>query len=543
MFCEFCGAELSENDEFCPVCGRKVDNKEAAAPQAPVNEEVPEESFEEVPAPPAAGTPAKPESSLAPEKPKKKKGKKIAIAALVVLGVLLIAAAVLAFLFKPWQKNKVNEQTMVYFAGRDLALDPVSDTADFFREHNCVVKYDSVKSSALLESDNKLYYTDGKTVTEIMPLNDVKECSFLGTSANFALLTTDGTLYYYEGNEGEKISEDGEFGTTAALGSSSANGKYFSFRKSDEDSLLVYVYDGKKIVEVGRNNQPVAFSSDGKYMYYVVGEKNQYALFVCRKMNTGKGTELFSDILELGDVYSNQNASEILVEASGKTYIITGDNAPVKLVSEVVYPLLPYGDEIVAPENTIPVVPVKSFKDHFFVGEESIFYLDSNYEMRKVCKRVNTLYAYVASDGKTLLYEDNEHCIIRIDGKKEGAVREIIVDGDSYGFVPTADGKTVYYLDQDDDLMVKKVGGKANMISDDQDIWEMKQEILFQGKTLYYIEDGELYQCSGGKASKVKNLTQDVEDYLCTKGCILINGEEEILYSKDGKKLTVLYEY
>ena len=539
MFCEFCGAELSENDEFCPVCGRKVENKEAAAP---VNEEVPEESFEEVAPPAAEETPAKPENPATPE-PKKKKGKKIILIAGIAIALVLIAGVVLALLLHPLDSNKIKDRTMVHFANRDLALDPLSDTADFFRENNSTVRYNASGSSALLESGNKLYYTDGDKVTEIMSTDNVKEAGFLGISDHFVLITKDGTLYYYEGANGTKISEDGEFGKTAALCSSSVNGKCFSFTKTGDSNLLAYVYNGKKIVEVGKNIYPAAFSGDGKYMYYVTENNKNAALFVCKNLNTEKGVELFSDVTVLGEAWISQNANEMIVEANGKTYFIQGDSAPVKLVSEAVSPLLPYGEEIYEPEYSLPIVPVKSFKDRFFVGKEAVYYLNSSYEMRKVVKHVDPLYCYVSSDGKTLLYQDDEHNICQVNGKKEDAVREVLVDEDSYGFVPTADGKMFYYLDQDDDLMARKVGGKATMISDDQDIWEMENEILFQGKTLYYIEDNELYECTGTKSSKVKNLYQDVDDYLCTKDYILIDGEEEIFYSKDGKKFTVLLEY
>ena len=90
--------------------------------------------------------------------------------------------------------------------------------------------------------------------------------------------------------------------------------------------------------------------------------------------------------------------------------------------------------------------------------------------------------------------------------------------------------------------MAQKGTGKAVTVSDEPDYFYNGQlyDMLLNGKTLFYLEDGELYKTNGGKGEAVKGINQDVENFRCSKSYITINGEEEYLYSKDGKKFSVL---
>ena len=78
------------------------------------------------------------------------------------------------------------------------------------------------------------------------------------------------------------------------------------------------------------------------------------------------------------------------------------------------------------------------------------------------------------------------------------------------------------------------------MLSDAANPW-FNTAALFAGKTFVFIEDNELYLTSGDKPEQVRGLNQDVVDFQCGEGYILIDGEEEILFSKDGKKFSVVY--
>ena len=113
------------------------------------------------------------------------------------------------------------------------------------------------------------------------------------------------------------------------------------------------------------------------------------------------------------------------------------------------------------------------------------------------------------------------------------------MDEDCWSFIISADGKTVFYENTDDELIALK-NGKETMLSDAANPW-FNTAALFAGKTFVFIEDNELYLTSGDKPEQVRGLNQDVVDFQCGEGYILIDGEEEILFSKDGKKFSVVY--
>ena len=555
MFCEYCGAQIGENDTFCPECGRKVDGAVPIQPdidRAPQEETVTQEAFEEVrtpvtgPAPTPAGTPRAPKDQPKKEAPLKKilmiAG--IAVAAVVVLGVAAIILKNTVFAKKSKEAN--------LFSVDSIWVSPTADrtAVDMMSDDDSYVEPNAVATAAFVENDGICYLYAGKSMIEIAEEKDVDAHSFIGLSSNMLLKDYEGTMFLYdEKGKKKQIGEEGAF-KKGYIQSwfGSMNGKYVGFTTNDQktnDTRQGYVYDGKKLIEIGKNNVPVVISDDGRLLYYIdYNPKSGKQAFIVRKgLNTEKDTELFSDVSDLDDPYINADGKEMILYNDGKSYITANGKEVVKLVSEYVVPILPYGAKSYTTNDIhIEVYDVDSFKDSFFKGGDAIYYMNNKYEMTKVAKHVNTSYCYVANDGKTLFYQDNEGSVYRVNGKKSNASPEKLVDEDSYMFVPAADGKTIFFVNLDDELMAQKGTGKAVTVSDEPDYFYNGQlyDMLLNGKTLFYLEDGELYKTNGGKGEAVKGINQDVENFRCSKSYITINGEEEYLYSKDGKKFSVL---
>lgn len=561
MFCEYCGAKIEEGDAFCPECGRKVEGAPAMirsnVPEAEdvqeMAEEVSQEAFESIPDPgPAPGyvPPVTPAAPPVRDEPKKETPlKKILIFAGIGVAVIALAIAAFTIVKKLGSSSKIAKQSVFYVD--DIYVSPNADAqaVELLSDEDSYVDTNATGSAALIENDDLLYFFDGKNITEIMEVKDVDDYIFLGLSSRFALTDTDGTLFVYdEKGKATQIGEEGEFKKNqinSLVGS--ADGKYLGYSVLSSGSVNVqgYVYDGKKVVELGKNNLPGVISSDGKLLYYIDNNtKTGKRSFIVRKgLNSDKETELISDISNSSDPFVNADAKELIYYSDGKSYITVNGKEPSKLVSEVVYPILPYGVRRCRTQDaSILVYDVASFKNSFFAGDEAVYYMDGKYEMTKVAKHVNTEYCYVASDGKTLIYQDDEHNIYRLNGKKNGADPEKLVDEDAYGFVPTADGKTFFFINEDEELMAQKGSGKAVTVSDEPDSTYLDRSMLFKGKTLYFTEDDELYFSNGGKAEAVKSLNQDVYSYRCTNDYITVDAEEEFLYSKDGKKFSPLLE-
>jgi hypothetical protein len=140
-------------------------------------------------------------------------------------------------------------------------------------------------------------------------------------------------------------------------------------------------------------------------------------------------------------------------------------------------------------------------------------------------------------DNKTLFYLKNDN-LYKINGAKEDAEAEKLAsDVEDYEVLP--DGKTVFYINDDDELMVQKGTGKASKITDDV---KDNSFILFQGK-IYYISDDTLYVTTGGKAEKV-TVKGDVEAF-GKQGdfFLMVLTDEDVVYvSADGKKFFYSYE-
>ena len=245
--------------------------------------------------------------------------------------------------------------------------------------------------------------------------------------------------------------------------------------------------------------------------------------------------------------YINRAGNEIVYsDDSGKLYLSRDGQPGTKILSTARFNLVGgYNDYSLVPysESRSAVgVPLESFTGRFYLvsdGEyNSIYYLNSSLESVRVVRRVRN--SYVASDGKTLIYTDENYNLYRVDGTKDLAEPELLVKEDCYSFVPTADGKTIFFENEDEEL-IAYAGGKTTRVSNAVD-GGLEFRALYAGKTLVYVDDGELYLSSGGKGEQVRGLDQDVYEIRCGNSFILINAEDEIFYSTDGTNFTSVYE-
>ena len=161
-----------------------------------------------------------------------------------------------------------------------------------------------------------------------------------------------------------------------------------------------------------------------------------------------------------------------------------------------------------------------------------VVFVNKKLETRSVFKNGSGIT--LLEDGKTFFYIRNNN-LYTLNGSKEDA-EAVKLASDVNKFVVTSDGKIVFYMNEDDELVSQKGTDKPFKICDDVD-----EYMLFQGKTLFYLSDGTLYKSTGAKGEKV-TVKGDVEDIGADRFFLSVTTDEDVTYiSVDGKKFFYSY--
>ncbi len=568
MFCPSCGTQIPDGIKFCPNCGSPIEEEAVQAPEpefvpvAPVSEPAP------VPAAPVAPAEAPVYTEPAPapvtgavqqtqefvqEKVKKVKEKAagqggmkkwlfIGIGGLALVALVIVLIAVLSG-GGGGGGGSVAKQTpakIFYIDGKYLSAEADKKVQSQFVEDTTSVTVNTKGNYALVEMDEELYLFDGKEMTKVLdeiPAN----YRFSGVGDDGFLYVLDNDFWAYEKGKTIQISEDEAFSKIDNYScGASVDGKYYFYTlQKSNGSYQSYVWSGGKTTELDKNQVPYVISANGKYVYYVkFNTTKNTGTFYVRKGITGEDeVELIKDISQSSGVSFNVDATECAFSMNGKMYLSVNGGEAEKIISASSPELiLPYDETVLTGFDF--VYNVASFKNHFYYANNSVYYLNGKYEAHRVAKDVS--YQYVLSDGKTVMYQDDENCVYKIDGTNENAEPELLIEDDSYGFVPAKDGSVIFFTNADKEIMAQKGKDKPVRVAD-EGTWSRGYRSLYDGKTLFYVVDGEVFTSNGEKGASLK-LKEDVSSVSCRYGFVLINGEENILYSTNGKDFTSLYE-
>ena len=449
----------------------------------------------------------------------------------------------------------------VYDSARNYYVAPEADDSlnDFLNEEVMSYYFNLTHTAALLESDDEIWFFDGKDITELADVFDEDNPTyygFIGLTKDFAF-EKDDTLYVYHADthQSEAISEEGALKNADLVReqvgiTSSSDGKYYAYAlRSEDGEYKSYIWDGKAVQDLGRSKYVVSIANGGKSMYYVdVSRKTGKRSLVYRKgINSERDTVLDSSESDSIVAVTNADGTELVYVLGSKVYFTERGKEPVKIFSNDDFDLLRSYEESFVPfeQNGVAYagltarrVSVESFKNRYYRTEDTLYYMNNKGEMNRVVKHVGP-YCYVCSDGKTVYYQDDEYSLCRVNGTKSGAGSEILVDADCYGMVPTADGKIVFFENENDELIALKNGKETTVSTEPNATYGFGG--LLNGKTFVYLEDDELCLSSGKKGEAVRGMNQEVSYFVTGNGYIVVNGEDEIFYSTDGKKFSVVY--
>ncbi len=520
MFCDQCGAELPDDSVFCPKCGAK---------QTPVDSEANNAAGEAAPG--AANTAGNAPTNMtnvsngapATEPPKKKKG--FPFVPVILVGILLVAVIVVVAIFLPKGKTKdgieFSEKSLMYNGysffttdGKEQEVNNVDSLA--YNYDNSVVAY--------LTTDDTLYVLDSE-LTPVEIENDVlnMEVSYSGSSVAYTVgddyAAT--TLYVYNVKKDNSVKIDTNVYAYNYL--VSPNGKQVAYLKDYEGNSDNTLYvaavgkDGKKVDKDGCI--PLAIGDNGKSFFYT---DNSDSSNVKLYWYNGKDAEKISRDVS-GSYYFNNSVSEILFTKSGNTYFYRiGMDEPSKVASDALIGMWNYKYETTAQDYTFgnqssaALVNRSKLTEWVFATDSDICYLNKDgKDSAKLCDADGISKITVAQNGKSLIYLK--------DGKlykitKFGADREEteLYEGDVYinGYVASKDLSDIYVVSDEAELYYCKSKKKLVKISND---FADKNNMAYNeaAKTIFYIEDGNLYSSSknGKKKELVAESVTDIENY------------------------------
>lgn len=534
MKCKICGHENAAGAIICDACGSILPKKEESADTIELGSEKAEKSegFD-------FGAAASKALSFV-----KKADPKILLGAAGAILVLVLLFSIVGALSKS-PAYEVREHTITPLTvGDEIAFfydgKEVEGRADGMRD----VYYSSLDGSVLLiptkvtesvpapydtptsrKTTTTLYVVTKKGAVEVAENPKAWALSLDGKTVAYVDEYDSLYLYTVKNGKSKEIAQD-----VSAKGLTlSPNGKKATYLTEDTKTVTpegdgavstevtvytMFVYNGKKSVEIGEDIMPLGLDDSAKYVYYIDIEKN--ALY-CTNLK-GDSKKISSDVTySLFNLFTfNKDHTEIVFTSNGKTYISKKGDEKIKIGSTSLLLCAPDNSELHVSLDTVLTFTygIETFAEKYFASPEGteagsdIVYVDKKLEADKKVKNVRG--ALISDDLETLYYLKNGK-LYRLDlSKKDAEPHEVADDVTSFDIM--ADGSAVYFINDSDELMYAKGKKKAKKIGDDVH----SVEITHDGIALFLVDyednEGTLYSSKkGGKKKQVANDVSSVD--------------------------------
>ncbi len=540
MICPKCGKENADDSKFCEHCGAPLEAvvEEVKEEVKAAAEEVKEEA-KEVQTEVKAEVERKAANIPTPKAPKDPNGKKgldpkvliAAVGAVAVIALIVILINVFSGGSSSGYKagymavpDPDNECTYIINGGKQIAK--VGENAD--------VEPISVDGSVVLlveeedDEDTISVIKNGK-VTKVG--ENINPIAFADTGAAFVFTNEDGDLMLYTVSSGKSEKIEGEIKSSRVA--MSPDGKSVLYTKTDENDdgdevTALYLYTGGKSSKIAKDGvYPVTLSNGAKQIYAYDVESESLVLYNAKGEKVGKiGSSASKSFIV------NQDHTDIIFSDGEKTYIsVKGDEKKKIASSSDVTPVLPDGVTVTYSRSygAVYVYGVSNFKNIIISCYDSdsetdaLYYLNSKYELEN---KIGDTSRAVTADGATVYYKKSGNLYSK-NIKKADAEQVKIASNTKGNFVISSDGKTVYYISEDDELHSYK-GGKDNKIADDVD------KVYISGKdNVFFLSDDGVYYVSGSskKAVATEALGMTVDP---TGAVYVLKGDKDaydVLYS------------
>jgi hypothetical protein len=460
----------------------------------------------------------------------------------------IVAAIVLISLFKPSKYTQAKKGSFIFsLDGETVFISSKGDRTTFDGEsRNTGSSMDGTKAAFAVADEYgqeyTLYYSDGGVPKKVADGENIR-FSLAASGKALAYATWDdgddsyaeSTLYVYSGGKSTKIA-----GSAAAYSISiSPDGKTVAYIGNYDDGdgdFTAYIWNGKSS-DAGKNKTPVAVGDGGKYFYY---RNRDGVLFVQKgtrddtKQRLGNGeAHLF-----------NRDLSQVIFGHDDRSYISVKGGERQGL-SGMFYSFASPAGTGVAASGDSNIAGVSSFANTFYLSGNNNMNVNTNivritgkYETETVVRSIDG-GAFLADDGKTLLYIKNNDAY-KINGMRSGAEGVKLAD-DVESFVAAPNGGAIYYIDEDGELFYQKGTGKPKSLGDA----DTMSYALFEGKTLYFVEDGELNSATGDKvdSSGFRGIDDDIRYVYASNHWVIVYDEDYSSYASfDGKRFELTNE-
>ena len=584
MVCEFCGHKNEPGAKFCANCGSHIAaNQTLYQPSyQPPDQTQYQPPVQYTPAPgseppnyqpssyqqpnyrPPGQQPPDYRPSDASSKTKTLPIKKLLMIGIPVIVIIIAAIIIIPRLGAPGSSGAKNN--ISFFTDKGVIIVSGDNNPKFTIDgemYSSQKSMDGSKAAVLTDyhtnTGGELWYVTTSACYQIA--EDVVAYRISDTGNGIVYLTnydsrnSVATLFLYDtsSRNAARITEDAfYYGSADMMGICvSPNGKsvaYISDYSERNNEFTGYVkIDGKAPEKIGKETFAVAVSDGGRNLYYVMrsDDGNSGSLHV----RSGRNDNRLTSDVSLGQTFLlNKDYSEVLYTVDDKTYVSRGGGEKQRVSGAAIYRLvLPWGTQIgtSADKMGITVYGIRSFSDFVAYTGDGLVYVNNRLESSKISSSSNNANrAVVSSDGKTLLFINNNGHLSSVDPTKVGAERRELARNVE-AFVASGDAKSIYFINDDDELWYIKGAASPVKISDDVSPSQSHLVLSNNSNRAFFLVDygnkgGELfYSNNGGRRAKIPGADEIISLWNTPANIFYTNSDSEVFRSNGSEKFSL----
>ncbi|MDR0991870.1 MAG: zinc ribbon domain-containing protein [Ruminococcus sp.] len=510
LICPTCGNENDTENVFCGQCGTRLKNETLPAENTEAPEEVAEPIEEATEPTEEAVEPTEEiiettEEIAEPEPPQATTARKFPTAPVLLAAGIVIAVALLTMLtnyvsgggsddLSPkaypivLQNDRDNHFILAGYGDEPWIIEKEIDR----RASSAISKNGA---GTLLSVDSRaetaLYYITEKTELslDLITINGMA-ISDNGNAFLYIVQNTTGkndyTVNFYRNgiNDGDsEMLSDTAYRKGIAL---SPNGSAVSFTAdfdNETENYTTYIKVGNVTNELGQNMEVAALADNAKYIYYY---KND-AFYVQQGFDESTRVKIAvkdgfgrPNVVGYSADYSQVVCVETKADIGSRTYISENGGEPIKIANEQLH--LVYSEKRTA-DLKKSVYYTASGYDSF---SYTLYRLNRDLEPERIAKDIEKYQ--ITEDGKTVFYlKNNDIYKISTSGGEDERIAEDAID-----FEASENGKAVYFKTEDNELYCIK-NGESTLVTYDLDAFSVS------GGDVYYLDGTEVYKSTGGR--------------------------------------------
>lgn len=527
MFCPNCGTQCPDGERFCPSCGTALEENQPVL-------ELDITPNQERTAAEGGRRKERRSGKKAPQLSPRIIG--IAAVALAAVVVIVLAVSLLGgaggggygdYTSKPILSlfDSSDSERIYYCGGKEIGAAETEYT--LWNQDGSV--------GVFVNNDGELCVITAKGIDVVA--DDVGQYQLSANGAALLYITEDYDVCWYDVKKKSSTTlETGEDG--AQLGQPAPDGSAAVFTLYDGGDYEGFTCgSNKKPVSMGEGLVPFAISNKGSYVYYLkVKSGSSSGTLYVSKGSKGEGEKLASDYY-MNSVLFNKDATQMMFNNDGKTYLTVKGGEKNKVFSSAVYSM--FTPDYTVGSSAGGVVPVSDLRGQTYYTSGGVYFLDSKGESKKITSDFDGFA--LSESGSNLIYLKKGD-LVKVTNLAKGTEEDLTDEGDILSFQAAGDLSVVYYLNRDGELYYQKGSGKPVEVGDDVDSFLM----VPNSKTCAGISDGQLFVTTGGKSTGTPHDLDDVTNFGVQRGVLLVcqdaGGGSVDIYTMSGADPKLLVE-